>query len=62
MLGCDFVLNGSSCPKPRAVFSLSASLFYNLASLQAKHPFLGGSLVYLNSLPASPTAQTVAFF
>ncbi|WP_262967296.1 hypothetical protein [Methylobacter psychrophilus] len=33
-------------------------MFKHLASLQAKPPCLGGSLVYLNSLPASPTAQT----
>ena len=62
MLGCDLGLNGVSNPKPRAAFSLSASLIYNLASLQAKPPCLGGMLLYLNSLPAPPTAQTAAFF
>ena len=62
MLGRVVVLHGASSPKPRAAFLPSASLFKNLASLQAKPPCLGGMLLYLNSLPASPTAQTAAFF
>jgi len=62
MLGRVFVLNGASGPKPRAAFSPSASLFKYLASLQAKPPCLGGTLLYLVSLPALPTAQTAAFF
>jgi hypothetical protein len=53
---------GLPTPNPRAAFLLSASLIYNLASLQAKHPCLGSSLVYLHSLPASPIAQTMALY
>jgi len=62
MLGRDVLLHGASSPKPRAAFLPSASLFKHLASLQAKPPCLGGTLLYLNSLPASPTAQTKVFY
>jgi len=62
MLGPEFALHGASSPKPRAVFLPSASLFKHLASLQAKPPCLAGTLLYLNSLPAPPTAQTKVFY
>ena len=45
MLVRGLTFNGVSNPKPQVAFSLSASLFYNLASLQAKPPCLGRSLV-----------------
>ena len=52
---------GFPSPNPRAVFSLSASLFYHLASLQAKPPCLGCTLLVLASPPVIPTARTNAF-
>jgi hypothetical protein len=61
MLGCGFSLHGASSPKPRVDFSPSASLFKHLASMQAKPPCLAGTLLFLNSLPASPTARTADF-
>ena len=59
MLVRGLAFNGVSNPKPQVAFSLSASLFYNLASLQAKPPCLDRGLVVLAALPASPTVQTM---